>query len=292
LKNAFAKSINSIAVKLGQEVGIQNIVNTAHSMGIKSKLDPTPSLTLGSSDVNLLELVNSYCTVADDGKSHEPVLVSAIYDRDGKLIYTAPTESRQAIPYRSAFLMQQMLLGGLREWGGTSMRLWSFISEFDRDTEFGGKTGTSNNHSDAWFVGVSPKLVAGAWVGGEYRSIHFRTGALGQGSRTALPICGYFFNSVLSDKQFSKYHGKFGESKDMNIKKEMYMNCHYVYEVADSDSIGLDSLDLDGIDQYVELDEYGNPIQKVTEETDEFKETEEAEQKPIEVVKGEATKED
>jgi len=292
LKNAFARSINSVAVKLGQEVGIQNIVNTAHSMGIKSKLDPTPSLTLGSSDVDLLELVNSYCTVADDGKAHDPVLVSAIYDRDGKQIFTAPTEPRQAIPYRSAFLMQQMLLGGLREWGGTSMSLWGYIGEFDRDTEFGGKTGTSNNHSDAWFVGVSPKLVAGAWVGGEYRSIHFRTGALGQGSRTALPICGYFFKSVLADKRFSKYHGKFAESKDMNITKEMYMNCRYVYEVADSDSISLDSLDLDGIDEYVELDEYGNPIEKGTEETEEAKETEEAEQMPIEAPKGEAIKEE
>jgi penicillin-binding protein 1A len=86
LKIAFAQSVNSIAVKLGQEVGIRNIVNTAHNMGIKSDLDPTPSLALGSSDVNLLELVNSYCTVANDGKAHEPVLVVRILDRDGNEI--------------------------------------------------------------------------------------------------------------------------------------------------------------------------------------------------------------
>ncbi len=292
LKNAFAKSVNSVAVKLGQEVGIQNIVNTAHNMGIKSELNPTPSLTLGSSDVNLLEMVSAYCTVADDGKAHDPVLVSAIYDRDGKLIYTAPTEQRQAIPYRSAFFMQQMLLGGLRERGGTSMSLWGYVGEFDKDTEFGGKTGTSNNHSDAWFVGVSPKLVAGAWVGGEYRSIHFRTGALGQGSRTALPICGYFFKSVLSDKRFAQYHGKFGESKDTELTEEMYKNCRYAYHVADSDSISIDSLDLDGVDEYIELDENGNPIQKVTEETEVIEEVEETEQIPIEAPQGEAIKEE
>ena len=286
LKVAFAQSVNSIAVKLGQEVGIDNIVNTAHNMGIQSKLDPTPSLTLGSSDVNLLELVDGYCTIANDGKVNAPVLVTRILDRDGNEIYSAPHEERQAIPYRSAFLMQQMLLGGLRERGGTSMSLWGYVGAFDSDTEFGGKTGTSNNHSDAWFVGVSPKLVAGAWVGGEYRSIHFRTGQLGQGSRTALPICGYFFQSVLSDKHFPQYHGKFGKSKDDAIKQEMYLNCQYVYHVADSDSIGLDSLGLDEIDEYIELDQEGNPIQKpLTPDEDDMQ------QEPTEQPNGEATEE-
>lgn len=288
LKAAFAQSVNSIAVKLGQEVGISNIVNTAHNMGIKSKLDPTPSLALGSSDVNLLELVNSYCTIANDGKAHEPVLVVRILDRDGKEIYVGPTEERQAIPYKSAYLMQQMLLGGLRERGGTSMSLWGYVGAFDRDTEFGGKTGTSNNHSDAWFVGVSPKLVAGAWVGGEYRSIHFRTGQLGQGSRTALPICGYFFQSVLGDANFKKYHGKFGSPKDDNIKAEMYLNCQYIYNVSDSDSIGVDSLDLEGIDEYIELDEEGNPIRKPIEPA----EDDNVQELPVDQPNGEATKED
>ena len=124
LKAAFAQSINSVAVKLGQEVGIDNIVNTAHAMGIKSPLDNTPSLALGSSDVNLLELVNAYSTVVNDGKAHDPVLVTRILDRDGNEIYVAPSEQRQAIPYKSAFLMQQLLLGGLREPGGTRMSLW------------------------------------------------------------------------------------------------------------------------------------------------------------------------
>ena len=288
LKAAFAQSINSVAVKIGQEVGIRNIVNTAHNMGIKSPLEPTPSLALGSSDVNLLELVNSYCTVANDGKAHEPVLVVRILDRDGNEIYTGPTEQRQAIPYKSAYFMQQMLLGGLRERGGTSMSLWGYVGQFDRDTEFGGKTGTSNNHSDAWFVGVSPKLVAGAWVGGEYRSIHFRTGQLGQGSRTALPICGYFFQSVLADPNFKQYHGKFAKPKDENITADMYQSCQYVYHVADSDSISLDSLDFEGIEEYQELDADGNPIQRPIEPA----EPEEANQEPTETPPAEATKEE
>ncbi len=226
LLSAFAQSINSIAVRLGQEVGISNVIKTAHAMGIKSKLDDTPSLSLGASDVNLLELVDAYSTVANDGRQISPVLVTKIVDRHGKVIYTAPEESHQAIPYRSAYFMQKMLEGGLNLAGGTSMPLGGYVGPYRKTTYFGGKTGTSNNHSDAWFVGVTPGLVAGAWVGGEYRSIHFRTGALGQGSRTALPIVGYFMQSVFGDSQFSKYQRKFGAAKEQ-ISPSCY-SCNYV----------------------------------------------------------------
>ena len=269
LRTAFAQSINSVAVKLGQEMGIRNIANTAHAMGIKSPLDPTPALALGASDVNLLELVNSYTTIINDGKAHDAILVTRILDRDGNEIYAAPTEKdqRQVIPYRSAFLVQQLLQAGMSERGATSMSLWGYVGKYN-DTEFGGKTGTSNNHSDAWFVGVSPKLVCGAWVGGEYRSIHFRTGALGQGSRTALPICGYFFESVLGDPAFKHYHGKFEKSKEADITQDMYMNCRYAYVPRDIDSISIDSLGVEGMEQEIELDEEGNPIVKQKEPID------------------------
>ena len=134
-------------------------------------------------------------------------------------------------------------------------------------------------------MGVSPKLVAGAWVGGEYRSIHFRTGQLGQGSRTALPICGYFFQSVLGDPHFKQYHGKFSAPKDENIREEMYLNCQYFYHVADSDSIGIDSLDYEGIDEYIEYDENGNPLPKPVEP----QKPDDADQEPLEAPVGEAT---
>jgi penicillin-binding protein 1A len=209
-------------------------------MGIESQLDPTPALALGSSDVNLLELVNAYSTVVNDGKYHRPIMVTKILDRDGNTIYISETEEKQAISYRSAFLMQQMLMAGMREPGGTSMNMWTYVRNFG-DTDFGGKTGTSNNHSDAWFVGVCPKLVCGAWVGGEYRAIHFRTGQLGQGSRTALPICGSFYEKVLNDPAFINYRGRFNKSKLDDIRSEMYQ-CPYVYyhpeDSISSDSIG------------------------------------------------------
>lgn len=256
LKAAFAQSINSVAVKLGQEMGMNNIAKTAKVMGIKSPLDETPALALGSSDVNLLELVNSYATVANEGKMHEPVLVIRILDRHGNEIYVAPSEQKQAIPYRSAFLMQQLLKGGMLEPGGTSQSLWRYVGKYGKDTDFGGKTGTSNNHSDAWFVGVSPKLVAGAWVGGEYRSIHFRTGALGQGSRTALPICGYFFEAVLGDPAFQKYHGKFPNPTD-EVQSADY-NCNSYYSHKENDSTDVDSLQIATSTETVTFDEDGN----------------------------------
>lgn len=256
LKSAFAKSINSVAVRLGQEMGIKRIIDTAHKMGIKSRLDDAPALALGSSDVNLLELANSYCTISNNGKHHEPVLVTRIVDKDGNEVYRGPETEEQAISYKSAFLMQQLLKGGMLEPGGTSQSLWGYVGNF-KDTEFGGKTGTSNNHSDAWFMCVSPKLVVGAWVGGEYRSIHFRTGALGQGSRTALPICGYFLESVLSDPAFAQYHAKFDKPDDDNITSDMY-TCQSYYHSAVADTTEKDSAIV--TTEEIILDENGNPI--------------------------------
>ena len=257
LMSAFARSINSVAVRLGMEMGVSRIAETAHKMGIECPLDETPSLPLGSSDVNLLELANAYSTVANDGKYVRRQIVTRILDRNGKEIYSSPINEEQVIPYKSAFFMQQLLMGGLREPGGTSQSLNGYVGQY-RDTDWGGKTGTSNNHSDAWFMGVSPNLVVGAWVGGEYRCIHFRTGALGQGSRTALPICGYFLESVLKDPAFEKYHAKFGKPKDADILSSMY-NCQSYVPRAKVDTIRRDSIN---VEEEIILDENGNPVER------------------------------
>ena len=270
LKQAFAMSINSVAVRLGQECGIERIVKTAHDMGIKSKLDPTPALALGSSDVNLLELVNAYCTPVNNGRMHDPVLVTRIVDRDGEVIYEAKTDDQQALTERSAFLTQQLLMGGM---SGTSSRLMGYVGRHANDTDFGGKTGTSNNHSDAWFIGTTPKLVVGAWVGGEYRCIHFRTGELGQGNRTALPICGYFLQSVLDDPQFKNYHAKFTIPKDADLTSGMYGCGGYFKSPSDSDSLAVDSLGA-SVDAEAVVDEFGNAVNQ-------SQEPDNAKQKPV-----------
>ena len=223
-------------------------------MGIKSKLDDAPSLALGSSDVTLLELTNAYSCIANNGRAHErAILITKIVDRKGNVIYEAPTETKQAVTEKTAFLMQQILHAGVTEGYATSQPLWKFVMNYP-DCEFGGKTGTSNNHSDAWFVATSPKLVCATWVGGEYRCIHFRTGQLGQGSRAALPLCGYFIEKVLADPTLARYHGKYEKPKDGDISRGMY-ECSYNW-VSRSDTLDVDSLGTGA----VMYDEEGNPI--------------------------------
>lgn len=237
LKNAFAMSVNSVAVGLGYECGIHNIAKTAHAMGISTDLDEMPSMALGSSDVKLFDMVNSYCTVAHDGKYRRPVMVTRIVDRTGKVIYDASKEEEtQAIPYRSAYLMQQLLQGGM---SGTSSSLRNYVREVYSEADWGGKTGTSNNHSDAWFMGVTPKLVGGAWVGGEYRSIHFRTSEMGQGSRAALPIFGYFIDAVMKDPNFKKYRAHFPEPKGLD-PSELTASTNYSITMEIPDSLMMD----------------------------------------------------
>lgn len=219
LKKAFATSINSVAVRLGVEMGVKNVIKTAHEMGIKSELDTHPSTLLGASDVNLLELVNAYCTIANDGMRHEAILVTRILDSENNLIYEGPVDSPRAIPYKSAFMMQQMLMYGVE--AGTSRGLRSYVGRW-AGTDLGGKTGTSNNAADGWFIAVTPKLVCGAWVGGEYRQIRFRSGRLGQGASSALPICGKFLESVFIDPAYSKYHGRFEVPAGENINPDLF----------------------------------------------------------------------
>lgn len=239
LKAAFARSVNTIAVQVGQEVGAHQVALTAQAMGIKTPLEETPALSLGASDVSLLELVNAYTTVVNEGITHDPVLVTRIEDQNGKVVYEYQPKPVQALPYETAFLMTEMLKAGLTEPLGTSQALWGY-DLFRYDTEFGGKTGTSSNHSDAWFVGVTPNLVGGAWVGGEHRSIHFRTGELGQGSRTSLPVFAYFMENVLKDKSLKKYRGKFPKPKEKISKS---YGCRSVYTPKDTDSIAVSAID-------------------------------------------------
>jgi penicillin-binding protein 1A len=233
LKYAFAKSINTIAVQLAKEVGIETVIQTAHLLGIKTKLEDKPSTSLGASDVSLLELVNSFGTVVNEGIHNEPVLVTRIEDADGHVIYKADNQSKRVIPYETAWLMTEMLKGGMTEPGGTTQALWEW-DIFNYNTNFGGKTGTSSNHSDAWFVGVTKNLIGGAWVGGEQRSVHFRTGQLGEGSRTALPIFGLFMEKVLKDEHFKHYRGKFPEKPKETITRKY--KCH-TYVPVDTTSV-------------------------------------------------------
>lgn len=199
LRRAFAKSVNTIAVKIGQEVGIPEVIRVAHAMGVKSPLANAPSLPLGVSDVSVLEMVNGYATVANGGEHIRPVFVTRILDRDGNEIYNSAVSRTRAISSKSAYFMQNLLEGGCKDGGGTSLALNSYLGKYSGQLDYGAKTGTTNNQCDGWFMCATPHLVAGAWVGGEYREIHFRSGVQGQGSRSALPVVGRFMEKVLDD---------------------------------------------------------------------------------------------
>jgi len=230
LKNAFARSVNSVAVQLTNEMGWDKVIECAHRMGISSPLRNVPSVCLGSSDVTLLEMVNAYCAFLNDGMKNEPVLVTRITDREGKVIYEYKPAPVRVISAETAFLMSIMLRSGLTEAGGTTQGLWEY-DLFNYDTEFGGKTGTSSNFSDGWFIGITPRLVSGVWVGGEHRNARFRTSQLGEGLRTALPVYGLYMEKVVQDNNLKQYRGKFGKP---TIKINKPYSCSSYAPVADS----------------------------------------------------------
>jgi penicillin-binding protein 1A len=239
LRRALARSVNSITAQLTDRVTPERVAEYAHRMGIKSRLDAVPSIGLGSSDVSLYELVGAYCTFVNDGETTEPLLVQRIEDRDGNVIETFTSQHKRAISPETSFLMRYMLQGGLQESGGTSQNLWSF-ELFKNHNEIGAKTGTTSNNSDGWFVAISNNLVVGAWVGGDDRSIHFRSTDLGEGAKTALPLVGRFLEKVYADPKFKSLQGAFPKANGIT---KNYLNCGYDDEETETES---DSTDTSG----------------------------------------------
>jgi penicillin-binding protein 1A len=206
MRQALAQSKNSITAQVLQKVGAQSVVDFAHRVGIKSHLDAVPSLCLGVSDVSLYELVGAYTTFVNLGIHSEPFYISRIEDKNGNVIENFTPKIRQAISEQTAFKMLYMLMGGVEESGGTSVAL---PYDLKKDNEIGGKTGTTNNASDGWYMGITHNLVSGAWVGGDERSIHFREWSLGQGGRTARPIWASYMLKVYGDKTLDYKKGQF-----------------------------------------------------------------------------------
>lgn len=207
LRWAMGKSVNTVTAQLIEKIGWDAVIKYAQKCGIKSPLKPVPSVGLGSSDVSLYEMVSAYGTFLNKGIFTEPIFITKIEDNSGRKLAEFKPITRKAISEESAWLMLYMLRGGLEEPGGTSQALFGY--DLFRGNEFGGKTGTSSNHSDGWFMGVTKDLVSGAWVGAADRSVHFRISAYGEGSKTALPIYGKFMEKVYKDKESGVKMGYF-----------------------------------------------------------------------------------
>lgn len=221
LRSAFKFSKNAAAVNLCYKVGPNSVVRLARKLGIKDKLyNDCQNLTLGSSSIKLVELVNAYAVMLANGYVRTPIIVTKVVDRYGKVVYSEDQEpTQQVLSQRTAFLMQQMLHAGLE---GTSAPMYGYIKGFTGTTDFGGKTGTTNESSDALYIGAIPNLVGGVWVGGEYRDIH----PYGSGASLALPVWGRFIQKTLSDTRFTRYKQKFPSVKDKVVPRGCYQ-CGY-----------------------------------------------------------------
>ncbi len=222
LREAMALSINSITAQMMKSVGPENVVKFAERVGITSKLDAVPALCLGVSDVSLYEMVSAYCTFVNEGIYTEPYYITRIEDKNGNVLESRVPKTRQSISEQTAFKMIYMLMGGVQIEGGTSRGL---SYDLKVDNEIGGKTGTTNNASDGWYMGVTKDLVSGAWVGGDERSIHYRSWDMGQGSRTARPIWDRFMRKVYMDQSLEYKKGNFkrpASGMDINLDCNQY----------------------------------------------------------------------
>jgi penicillin-binding protein 1A len=189
-----------------QQLTAENVVEFAHRVGIESKLDPVPSLCLGTSDVSVYEMVGAYATYVNGGIFTRPFFISRIEDKNGNIIENFVPETRQAVSDQTAFKMLYMLMGGVEDEEGTSRGL---PRELKIDNEIGGKTGTTNDASDGWYMGVTHNLVTGVWVGGDERAIRFPSWVFGSGSRSARPIWSGFMTKVYADEKSGITKGQF-----------------------------------------------------------------------------------
>ncbi len=194
LKWGLANSINNVSAWLMKQFRPQAVINIARLMGIKSYIPPVPSICLGTADISLYEMVGAYSTFADKGVYTEPIFVTRIEDKNGNILQTFKPNKVEAISKNTAYLMLNLMEAVVKH--GTSIRL---RFKYHLMNEIAAKTGTTNNQSDGWFMGITPNLVSGVWVGGEDRSIHFDEIYYGQGANMALPIWALYMQKIYAD---------------------------------------------------------------------------------------------
>jgi len=206
MMGALTRSVNVVTAQLIEKVGIQKTIDLARKMGVTATLPREYGISLGAADISLFDMMKVYGTMANEGKRPEPVTVTQVTDRRGNVIYDYKKElaldsnlgsHEVAMTVNQAATMTKMLQNVVDY--GTGARLHAYVRG-----DFAGKTGTTQNHSDGWFICYNPQLVTGAWVGGESPAVRFRNMAQGQGSAMALPIVGGFWNKIASDKKLQK----------------------------------------------------------------------------------------
>ena len=208
LKNALANSVNTVSARLMDLVGPRPVINLARKMGITSDIPAVPSIALGTPDISLFEMVGAYSTFANQGIYVKPVMVTRIEDKNGRALYEVVPETQDVLSMEVAYVTVNLMQGVTQGGSGTRLRhagleKTNYVYEnvvtgypYLFENPIAGKTGTTQNQSDGWFMGMVPNLATGVWVGGEDRSIHFKDIAFGQGATMALPIWGSYMKSL------------------------------------------------------------------------------------------------
>jgi len=244
LRHAMARSVNTITAQVTEKVGWDNVVKWAHECGIDSHLESVPSVSLGPNDVSVYEMVKAYGTFLNDGIKTDPILVEKITDLDDNIIEEFKAKTKRVLSEEISWLMLYMFRGGMEEQGGTSQALWEW-DLWKKNNQIGGKTGTSSDYVDAWYMGITKDLVTGVWVGCDERTAHFKNGETGEGSRTALPIFAKFMEKVYKDPSTGYTMGPFPKAK---VKITRNINCptpRYEQDTTSTDSLEVDSLNID-----------------------------------------------
>ena len=231
IRQALARSMNSITAFLVQKLGPEAVVQYAQRLGITSPIEAVPAVGFGASDVSVFELCGAYSAFVNKGVWTAPMMVTRIEDKNGNVLREFVPQTNEVLNEETAYLMTYMLQASTTERGGTSTIL---KTGFKFPYEMGAKTGTTSNYSDGWFMGLTPDLVCGMWVGGEDRSIHFRSGRDGQGARMALPLYGLFMKKVYADnKNIGISTGPFPKPANLTIETD----CSRYYGAGTRDTI-------------------------------------------------------
>ena len=221
LKWALAQSNNWISAYLMNRFGPQAVISMARRMGVESPIDPVPAICLGVCDLKLIEMVGAMSTFANQGVYIKPIFITKIEDKNGNVIERFTAEESEAMSEVTAYKMIELMKGVVQS--GTGVRLRYM---YKLENPIAGKTGTTQKNSDGYFMGITPDLTTGVWVGAEDRSVHFRSTELGQGSRTALPIWALYMKRVYADPSLRISQGDFPKpiapDVDLNFDCDKY----------------------------------------------------------------------
>lgn len=217
LQQALAHSVNYISAYLIKQFGAQAVADLAHRMGVVSKIDPTPSICLGTPEISVFEMVGAEATFANKGTWIEPTFITRIEDKNGKVLADFAPRTEEVMNEEKAYVMLQLMKGVVQIGTGSRLRY-----RYKLNMPIAGKTGTTQNNSDGWFMGITPDLVSGCWVGADDRSVHFDHGDQGQGAQMALPIWAKYMQKVYADKTIKISQGDFEKPKK---KIEIEMDC-------------------------------------------------------------------